>query len=109
MSFRAVFNPLIHAAAGVVVAAGLAGPVLAQETPLPPMFPALVDRMAELSQVTVENRRYSLVFELRDGVWVAADRGDYPIRQNVLAQTVSALAAPRIRGQDRRPRALRSA
>lgn len=96
MFFRAVFNPLIHAAAAacIVVAAGLASPVLAQEAPAP-MFPALVDRLPELSQLTVQNRRYSVVFELRDGVWVAADRGDYPIRQDVLAQTVSTLAGLR--------------
>ncbi len=55
------------------------------------MFPALATRGAEVSQVTVEGRRYKIVVELRDGRWVAADRGDYPVRPEPATAVVAAM------------------
>jgi hypothetical protein len=68
-------------------------PALAQDAP--PVFPALVERAAEISQLTIQNRRYEIVLELRDGVWVAADRGDYPVLPDLVPQTLAGLAALR--------------
>jgi hypothetical protein len=56
-----------------------------------PMFPALRDQIEDLQQVVIETNRYSLTLENRDGTWVAADLGDYPIESDPLVQIISSL------------------
>lgn len=57
-----------------------------------PMFPLLVERGADVSQVTVEARRYSVTLERRNGGWVAIDRGDYPVKSEPVEQLITAMA-----------------
>jgi predicted alpha/beta hydrolase family esterase len=81
---------------GLALAFGGAGglsPAMAQDGA--PMFPALADHVGDVAQLTIQNRRYEIVLELRDGVWVAADRGDYPVLPDLVPQTLTALAALR--------------
>lgn len=65
----------LGAAMGLLVAAA---PVAAQETPAP-MFPLLTERAAEFAELTIEARRFAVTLALRDGAWVDASRGDYPV------------------------------
>ncbi len=55
------------------------------------MFPELQAREGELSQLTIETSRYTLVLAYRDGRWVSVDRGDYPVRSDPILQIVEAL------------------
>ncbi len=56
------------------------------------MFAELADRAGEVSQVSIDARRYKIVVELRDGQWIAIDRGDYPVRSEPIDQLLAAMA-----------------
>jgi hypothetical protein len=58
-----------------------------------PMFPELAQRRGEPSQLTIETARYRLLLENRGGRWVASAQGDYPVRQDTVAQVFASLAS----------------
>lgn len=56
------------------------------------MFPALAERQAEITQVSIDALRYDLVLEKRDGQWVAVNNGDYPVRSEPIDTMIAGLA-----------------
>lgn len=58
-----------------------------------PMFPEIGERVDDLDRLVIENRRYSIALENRDGTWVAVNQGDYPVKLETAARIVGALAA----------------
>lgn len=56
------------------------------------MFPELGARMGDVTQVTVEARRYTLTLERRGDQWLAINRGDYPVRAEPIDQLLTAMA-----------------
>jgi hypothetical protein len=55
------------------------------------MFAELAERSEEVASVAIEARRYSIELALVDGQWVAADRANYPVRQDPINQLLSGL------------------
>jgi hypothetical protein len=56
-----------------------------------PVFPLLVQREADITQVTLESRRWTVVLEKRGDEWFSIDRGDYPIREQPLTEALDAI------------------
>lgn len=57
------------------------------------LFPALAADIDDVSSVVIETGRYQLRLELRDGNWLAVDRGDYPVIPDSIVEIVTSLAA----------------
>ncbi len=55
------------------------------------VFPDLDERIADVTQVAIEARRYSMTLERRNGSWVAIDRGDYPVRSQPIDQLLAGM------------------
>ncbi len=56
------------------------------------MFPRLAAEAADVGEVIVETTAYRIDLRNRDGNWVAADIGDYPIVPDAVAQIIAALS-----------------
>lgn len=61
-----------------------------------PLFPGLAQEIADLSRLRVKTPAYALVMERRGATWVAADRGDYPLRQASVANVLTGLGELRL-------------
>jgi hypothetical protein len=57
-----------------------------------PMFPQLSQHLADAGKVTVSTPQYTIAWELRNGVWVSPERGDYPARKGVVSDLVVSLS-----------------
>ncbi|MGV8840863.1 MAG: hypothetical protein ACWA6X_11235 [Bauldia sp.] len=93
-SFFALLFATVLAFVGAVAAVFVAQ---AQSRPDPlggdPVFPLLVEREDDISQVTLESRRWTVVAEKRGDEWFSIDRGDYPIREQPLLEALDAIVA----------------
>ncbi|MCC6735658.1 MAG: hypothetical protein IT534_05970 [Bauldia sp.] len=91
-SFFALLLVTVIAFAGAIAAVFVAE---AQSRPDPlggdPVFPLLVERKADVTQVTLESRRWTVVLEKRGDEWFSIDRGDYPIREQPLVEALDAI------------------
>ena len=60
------------------------------------LFPGLAGKVADLARLRVKTPSYELVMERRGGAWVAADRGDYPLRAASVANVLTGLGELRL-------------
>jgi hypothetical protein len=56
------------------------------------MFPQLAERMSDVTEVTVQARRYEMTLQRQGEQWVATDRGGYPVRAGPINQLLTAMA-----------------
>jgi hypothetical protein len=95
MTQRSFFVLLLLTVAAFVAAVAAVWVEQAQSRPDPlggePVFPLLVEREADITQVTLESRRWRVVLEKRGDEWFSIDRGDYPIRQQPLEEALDAI------------------
>lgn len=61
-----------------------------------PLFPGLAQEVADLSRLRVKTPSYELVMEQHGAAWVAADRGDYPLRAASVANFLTGLGELRL-------------
>jgi hypothetical protein len=86
---RAVLLPV---AIFTAVLAAVSLPAAAQEAG-GPMFPGLANGGAAIQSLTIETQRYALRIERRGDSWVAAGRGDFPVRISVVDPIIASLSA----------------
>lgn len=95
MTQRSFFVLLLLTVVAFVAAVAAVWVEQAQSRPDPtggePVFPLLVEREADITQVTLQSRRWSLVLEKRGDEWFSIDRGDYPIREQPLIEALDAI------------------
>jgi hypothetical protein len=95
MTARGFLTFVVVATVAVMIAAAML--VVEQSAANPrqaggdPMFPELKNRLEELDRLVIAGPRYSLTLGLRDGQWVAADFGDYPVNAEPFLQIVSSM------------------
>lgn len=96
-------KPLIILAAATVLAVGGALLVsLGERAPAPPqaigqrLFPDLAARAADIASVSIAKRDGTLTFQLKDGKWLAAEKGDYPVEFAKIRKLVAELADLRL-------------
>jgi hypothetical protein len=82
---------LLPAALFVAAVAAVSLPAAAQEVG-GPMFPDLGEGGAAIQSLTLETQRYTIRIERQGDVWVAADRGDFPVRTAVVEPIIAALS-----------------
>jgi hypothetical protein len=82
----------IIAVLGAIVVAGLPTLRATDSVAGEQMFPQLSQHLADASKVMVLTPQYTISWELRDGIWVSPERGDYPARKGAVADLVVSLA-----------------
>ncbi|MCW5714298.1 MAG: hypothetical protein KIT43_07300 [Bauldia sp.] len=96
MTQRSFFVLLLLTVVAFVAAVAAVWVQQAQSRPDPAggefVFPLLVERKADIAQVTLESRRWRVVLEKRGDEWFSIDRGDYPIREQPLIEALDAIS-----------------
>jgi len=97
MTQRSFFVLLLLTVVAFVAAVAAVWVEQAQSRPDPlggePVFPLLVERTNDITQVTIESRRWSVVLEKRGDTWFSIDRGDYPVRAQPISEALDAIVA----------------
>lgn len=83
------------ACAGVALRLG-GGTVSPPASENQPLFPGLAGEVGDLTRLRVKTPSYALVMERRGTAWVAADRGDYPLRAASVANLLAGLGELRL-------------